>query len=126
MGRAQVVGERLHPANKTVDFVTMWQSVLECKDAEDMENVLALVQMMLVLPMHTAEIERNFSLASRIKSDWRNRLQPSTVSDLMMLKLSNLTVETFDPLQAICIWAKSGRVSRRPYIAPHGHHTRPK
>ena len=68
VGRVKAVCKDYIKQNENDDFITRWQSILECNDAADM-NVLALGPMMMVLPMHTADIERNFSLTSRIKSD---------------------------------------------------------
>ena len=63
---------------------TLWADLLTANSSEvsEVQNVLALVQIMLVMQMHTAELERHFSLSARIKTDWRNRLDAATVSDL--------------------------------------------
>ena len=59
-------------------------------------NILALVKIMFLVPIHTAaDPKRNFLLAGRVKTDWRNRLHSARVSDLMMLSLSSRSVDSF-------------------------------
>ena len=54
---------------------TLWADILQANEGEvsELQNVLALVQKMLVMLMHTSELERNFSLSARIKTDWREK-----------------------------------------------------
>ena len=96
---------------------------LDQSESLDIGNVLGLVEIMLVLPMHTAELERNFSLSKRIKTDWRNRLAPSTVSDLMTVKLSEINLD-IHPTPFINTWLSSSECERRPYIKPHVKHAK--
>ena len=79
--------------------------------------------MMSILPMLKTELERNFSLSNRIKPHWRNRLAPSTVSDLMTVKPSEVNFE-FNPTPAISVWLESSKCGRRPHIMQHGKHAK--
>ena len=63
---------------------------------------------MFILPMLTTELERNFSLSKRIKTDWRDRLAQSTVSDLMTVKLSEVNLE-FKTTPAISVSVESSK-----------------
>ena len=56
----------------------------------------------------------------RVKTDWRNRLNPQTLSQLMMVKLSGPDLSSFDPEPAISQWWKEGLRSRRPASRPYG------
>ena len=74
---------------------------------ERFKLILQLVKLILVIPIHTAECERGFSLMGNIKNDWRARLQSETVTNLMVIKLSQYTLE-------ILQWMESGKNLRDP------------
>lgn len=90
-----------------------------------MLSIRVLIEIVMVLPVHTAECERGFSLMKRIKSDWRSCLGPSTLSDQMMIKLSGITMASFEPDRAISTWwSTSGRPGRHPDAKSHGSRKR--
>ena len=62
----------------------------------------------MVIPIHTAECERRFSLMGNIKNDWRSRLTSNTVTALMTIKLSEEAVDKYDPSNAIMEWWAAG------------------
>ena len=76
MGGLKLLVKDFAKTRKSSTFLELWKDVLESG-----ENVLALVKIMLVIPIHTVEVERYFSVVYRVKTDWKNRLKPSTVSD---------------------------------------------
>ena len=78
---------------------------------------------MLVLPIHTAELERNCSLAGRVKTNWQNHLHSTTASDLMMPSLSSLSVDSFQAERAIEPWTLSCNRKRMSH-ALHGPHSK--
>ncbi|XP_033630643.1 zinc finger protein 862-like [Asterias rubens] len=95
-------------------FQAFWQKVLQKYDSTNrLTNILTLVKIMLVLPIHSAEAERGFSLMGRIKNTWRSRLLPNMTSDLMALKLGDATVKTFDPMPSINRWWADTKRTRR-------------
>ena len=49
-----------------------------------------------------------------IKTDARNRLHVSSLTDCMRVNLDSPGIFEFDPLRAICHWLVSGARSRRP------------
>ena len=51
-------------------------------------HILQLVKIMLVLPVHTAEVERGFSQMNIIKTKLRSSLQPESLASLLTVKLS--------------------------------------
>ena len=91
----------------------------ENKDNPALGNILALLRIILVIPVQAATLERGFSLMKRTKSDWRNKLSPKTLSELMMIKLNGPDMDTFDPEPAIMKWWQEGPRSRR--LVPYRH-----
>ena len=59
-------------------------------------NLFLLVQIMFLIPVQTAIVERGFSLHKIIKSKLRNRLQIVTIDSLMRVKLLCNDLEKFD------------------------------
>ena len=102
-------------------YLPMWQRILnEGKMQPAIANILALVKISLVIPVQTATLERGFSLMKRVKTDWRNRLQPHTLSQLTMIKLNGPNLDSFDAQPAISQWWKAGPRCRRPSSQPYG------
>ena len=77
------------------------------------------MQIALVIPINSAECERGFSLMGHVKCDWRNRLKPDTLTELMSINLCNTGYEDFDPSKAIMAWLRSGKLRRR-LTKPYG------
>ena len=99
----------------------LWIKTLKEDIAEErFKQILQLVKIILVMPIHTAECERGFSLMGNIKNDWRARLISETVTNLMAIKLSQYTFETYNPAGAIFQWMESGKRYRRPSTMPYG------
>lgn len=83
-----------------IKFLDLWQNIIH-EHSERFADILALVQIILLLPVSTAECERGFSLMKRVKSDWRNRLRADTLTGLMAITLSEEEVDMFSPDDAI-------------------------
>ena len=79
----------------------------------DLKNILLLVQILLVLPISSANCERAFSAQKRIKSDVRSSLSTSRLSDLIRISTEGPELELFDPSTATTKWLKSGK--RKPF-----------
>ena len=82
----------------------MWSPFLimnKSQDVQTLKNILALLRIYMVIPSSTAEAKRGFSLMQRIKNDHRSRLSGSTLTDLMMVKLSAPDLDSFDPVSSI-------------------------
>ncbi|CAM1313939.1 Uncharacterised protein at_DN2261 [Pycnogonum litorale] len=54
-----------------------------------------------------------FSLLKQIKSDWRNRLLDTTVSDLIRIKLDTPEIKDYKPSAAIHLWNTSSSHGRQ-------------
>ena len=99
----------------------LWIKTLKEDIAEErFKQILQLVKIILVMPIHTAECERGFSLMGNIKNAWRARLKSETVTNLIAINLSQYTIETYNPADAIFQWMESGKRSRRPSTMPYG------
>ena len=72
------------------------ENLEEYKENPALTNILGLLRITLVIPVQTATLERGFSLMKRIKTDWRNRLSPQTLSQLMMIKLDGPGLDQFN------------------------------
>ncbi|XP_077991530.1 zinc finger protein 862-like [Glandiceps talaboti] len=105
--------------NPTLKFLDIWQLILRQELAE-YSNVLSLLKVVLLIPIHTSECERGFSLMGRIKTDWRAALNTQTMCQLMRIVLHRPTMEDFDPRNAIEMWYNRGQRMRRPDIQPYG------
>ena len=89
----------------------------KCKDSK---NILAVMDLVLSLPSHSADAERGFSEMKLIKTDWRSCLRPEVLSDLLFVLFHSAEIEHFDPIPAVNVWTNAGTRSRRPEIVPYG------
>ena len=90
---------------------TSWKA-LNRSHSDQLPNVLGLIDLILTIPASTAECERGFSGMKRVKSDWRARLNTSTLSDLLLVLLEGPSIDDFEPLRACQLWAD--HCDRRP------------
>ena len=82
----------------------------------DFANVLHLVELMLVLPISSAECERAFSAQKRIKSDTRSSLSVERLSDLILIGAEGPELEDFIPDDSVARWMSSKK--RKPSGGP--------
>ena len=73
------------------------------------------------MPASSAECERGFSGLKRTKTDWRNRLQSSSITDLLTIEMYTPEVGSYDPTTAVDLWLKNEESSRsrRPHEAAY-------
>lgn len=90
-----------------------WQSI-NVEFGPDAEHFLLLVDLLLTIPAHSAECERGFSLLKTIKTDWRNKLSDSAVTDLIRIALESADIKLFNPDTSIHAWNKRSIRGRRP------------
>ena len=79
-----------------------------------LQNLLHLAEIMLVIPISSAQCERGFSAQKRIKSDVRSSLHVSTTEDLIRISMEGPELEKFDPAPPVVKWFNCGQRSRRP------------
>ncbi|KAG1653478.1 hypothetical protein GQR58_025551 [Nymphon striatum] len=77
------------------------KSVNDGLPTEDYSNILSLVDLILSLPVQSAECERVFSNMKLVKSDWRSVLKSKNLSDQLMVILATNDTDQYDPLPAI-------------------------
>eukprot|EP00731_Ephydatia_muelleri_P030129 Em0021g652a len=65
-----------------------------------------LASIVLIIPVSTAECERCFSSINQIKTDLRNRLNTSTLCQIMRTVLEGGELENFDFVKAAEIWSE--------------------
>ena len=60
-------------------------------------DISKVVEITLLLPMHTAAYERRFSKMNIIKSDYHTQLQSVSLNNLMYLSIDGPSIQEFDP-----------------------------
>ena len=74
------------------DFICLWKLIIRFHK-EEFPNLIKLAQLVIVLPVHTADVERGFSTQNNILSNRRNRLNPETQDILMKQKMEGERLE---------------------------------
>ena len=100
----------------------MWQWAIILSDIELQEqfkDILQIVTIGLVLPVHTAAVERGFSQMNLIINDKRNNMSSTTLRSVLHIKLSQQDFRTYDPTGAIVRWAPINAVKKRR-TTPYG------
>lgn len=82
---------------------TVWQHVLRDK-SDKYPNVLHIIRILLVCPVATAQVERQFSYIKRFLGDWRLSLKLATLEDLLRICTEGPAPEEFDPEPAVQRW----------------------
>lgn len=80
-----------------------WRTIFKIKNASNNQafpNLIKVVNLLFVLPLSNACVERIFSQLKLIKTDNRNRLNTNTISSLMAVKASVKDV-TFEPTKTM-------------------------
>ena len=99
-----------------------WLQYIKCvtwpelhrKFSTEAPNVFILIDLVLSLPVSTAECERRFNTMKQIKNDWRSSLASDTINDLMTILLCSPDISNYNPKEAIQLWLTSGLRQRRP------------
>ena len=105
-------------AEPAVSYLDLWQRVIR-QNEDRFKNIILVLMIVLLIPIHTSEVERGFSLMNRVKQHWRARLTTPTLNELMRISLLGPTCNEFEPMEAIRLWWQGGRRARRPQIQPH-------
>ena len=96
-------------------YTELWKLVLTDQDmVSQFRNISHLVEIMLVLPISTAGVERGFSTMRRIKTDKRLCLGEEVLDDLMRISIEGPIVKVFDPKPAMLLWKQFEGKERRP------------
>ena len=96
------------------EFLSVWETLLTKEPYKsEFKDVLHLVEIMLSIPVSSAECERIISAQNHIKSDERCCLGSSTLDHLVRTTQEGPKIENFDPSEAIAKWLTSGQRPRR-------------
>ena len=95
------------------DPLILWQRMFTAfKD--QFPNILMLVEIIIILPLATATVERGFSAMKRVKNDWRSCLDTDILNMLLRITVNGCSFDVYDPQRAIQHWWISGQRPRRP------------
>ena len=81
------------------------------KYAEEMPNLLKILQSCVTIPMNTAKCERGFSTQNRIKTKLRTRLNNQSLVDLMRISEDGPPLKDFNFPRALVKW-KTAKVRK--------------
>ena len=117
------------PKSSSVNVsMQIWEDILTDPELkENFKHILAIIEIILILPVHTSNLERGFSQMNLIKTEKRTHLTTESLNSLLTVKLSGLDYRSYDPAGAIIRWWKhsdfhtqSVPVKRRPNVQPYG------
>lgn len=94
----------------------LWKFVLKT-NRDKYPNLSHLYEVLLILPVSNAAVERGFSFMGRIKTELRNHLEEHTLEDLMRIKIEGPELLNYCPDNAVNVFLSS---SRRPNTQPYG------
>ena len=69
-------------------------------------NVITLAKICLVLPLHTSDVERAFSVQNQVKTAIRNRISGDSVNKYLLVGIEGPPIEVFPWQQAANHWRK--------------------
>ncbi|XP_049927681.1 uncharacterized protein LOC126407055 [Epinephelus moara] len=75
-------------------------------------NLLLIVELILVLPLSTASVERGFSAMKRTKTDWRSNLSVHTLTRLLFISREGPDMEHFNAMPVVRRWLKEAERRR--------------
>ena len=81
---------------------------------QNFENILILVEIILCIPVSSAICERGFSTMSRIKFDWRSKLDIEMLNILMAVSIEGPSSGDYNCQRALELWWHGGQRARRP------------
>ena len=87
---------------------------------EKFSNILTLVEIVLVIPTSSAICERGFSAMARKKSDWRSKLGPEMLDNLMSISINGPPINEYNCASALYRWHNGGQRKRRPKFKSDG------
>ncbi|KAK0134949.1 Zinc finger protein 862 [Merluccius polli] len=92
------------------------------KHGELCPDVLDLMDLVMSIPVSTADCERGFNTMKQVKTDWRSKLTSASLTDLLMVQLSSPEIRNYDPSTAIDLWWNTETIyQRRPNFMTEGN-----
>ena len=105
---------------KGTNYIDVWAKLFTSSKKEALSNILHLVEILLVVPVSNALLERMFSTMNRMHTDWRNCLGEKRVENLLRVWEEGTTADKFDPQPAVGRWSAKCAAQRRPNVMPSG------
>ena len=89
---------------------------MEESDDDRFGNIGHIIEIIMVLPLSTAVVERGFSAMSRIKSDWRANLHTATLRKLILIAMEGVAAVEYNKAEGAVRrwWRSADRGGRRP------------
>ena len=96
---------------QTTEYQIVWRRIFDFSKSNEWMSILCLVELLFVLPVSNAKVERFFSLMNRVKTD--TSLKQELLSSILRICTEGRTTEEFYPLQNMQLWHDGAR-ERRP------------
>ena len=98
----------------TESYQKMWYKQYTCPLADSKwPGLLRVSQLIFSLPFSNGHVERLFSTLKLVKTERRTQLQMETLSDLLEIRVEGPPLANFSPDQAISLWWKECKTTRR-------------
>jgi hypothetical protein len=81
----------------------LWKTI-HTFHSETVPNVITLARIGLVLPLHTSDVERAFSVQNSVKTAIRNRIGEQMVNSYLTVGIEGGPIEEFDFESAARVW----------------------
>ena len=94
------ISKYVHSRHGTKLEELSWEELYD----EEFPLLMTIIDLLQTLPPTSVQCETTFSQMKLIKTSRRTRMRESTLNDLLTIKLSSTSVDTFDPEESINTW----------------------
>ena len=91
---------------KSMTYVDVWAKIFRSPKKESLRNILHVAEVLLVVPISNATLERIFLTMKRVHSDWRNCLGEKRVENLLRICEEGPAPEKFDSQPVLERWTE--------------------
>ncbi len=88
--------------------MNFWSHFLNSATVTWQPQIKKLVQLVLVLPIASADVERGFSILNHARYDRRSRLTTQHLQDILFLRINGPPLSHFDASRYAQAWIKAG------------------
>ena len=88
----------------------MWPMMLATQHAKENNDFVKLVDVVLALPVGTADVERGFSILNHIRYDRRARFTVEHLEDMSRIRINEPSLSKFNAEAYALHWLKSGHM----------------
>ena len=90
----------------------LWHKIFESSKRKEWSLVLYVVELLFVLPVSNAKVERLVSFMNRIKTDSQNLLKQEHLSNLLKICMEGPDLQDFNPIPAMQLWNDACKLQR--------------